>query len=61
MYEFARKRLETETWNAKRKPWKSAVDPKTGRKYVYNTRTQVSQWFLPILERETGAYERRKH
>ena len=54
MYELARKRLENETWLAKKKPWKSAVDPKTQRKYVYNTRTQQSQWFMPILERETG-------
>lgn len=52
MFEKALKRLEQDTWDAKRKPWKSAVDPQTQRKYYYNTRTQQSLWFMPIMERE---------
>ena len=30
------------------------VDPQTQRKYYYNTRTQQSLWFMPIMEREIG-------
>ncbi len=57
MYEAARKDLENATWDALRKPWKSAVDPQTGRKYFYNNRTQQSLWYMPILERQAGTQQ----
>jgi hypothetical protein len=54
MFETTRKRLENDAWDRKRKPWKSAVDPKTQKKYYYNTRTLQSAWFMPLMERQPG-------
>ncbi len=55
MFDSARKSLELAAWNRLRKPWASAMDVETGRKFYYNTRTLESRWFMPILERQTGA------
>ncbi len=54
MFDSARKSLELAAWNRLRKPWASAMDVETGRKFYYNTRTLESRWFMPILERQTG-------
>ena len=54
MFDTSRKMLETAAWDRLRKPWASAMDVETGRKFYYNTRTLESRWFMPILERQTG-------